>query len=119
MEKSKSQSASITRNLYTYLNKLSVIKEIMNVKTQNLIYCSTKSAEGTVDGLFPSPSSPCTYPLFFIIEPLLFLISDTVFVSIVLLVDLYLSTESLPKNPKCWIPPEPENRLTLISVSFI
>lgn len=79
MDKSNSQTASITRNLHTYLDKLSVIKEKKNVKTQNLIYCSTKSAEGTVDGLFPSPSSPCIYPLFFITEPLLSLISDTVF----------------------------------------
>lgn len=76
------------------MNKLSVIKEIMNVKIQNLIYCSTKSAEGTVDGLSSSPSSPCIYPFFFITEPLLPLISDTVFVSIVLPVDLYLFTES-------------------------
>lgn len=80
MEKSNSQSASIRRNLHTYLNKLSAIKEKMNVKTENLIYCSTKSAEGTVDGLFPSPSSPCIYPLFFITEPLLSLIFDNVFV---------------------------------------
>lgn len=77
MEKSNSQSASITSNLHTYLNKLSVIKEKMNVKTRNVIYCSTKSAEGTVDGLFPSPSSPCIYPLFLITELLLSLISDT------------------------------------------
>lgn len=29
--------ASVTRNLHTFLNKLSAIKEKMNVKTQNLI----------------------------------------------------------------------------------
>lgn len=68
------------------------------MKTQNLIYCSTKSAEETVDGLFPS--SPCTYPVFFITEPLLPLISDTVSVFIVLLMDLYLFTESQPKKLK-------------------
>lgn len=101
------------------MNKLSVIKEIMNVKTQNLIYCSMKSTEGTVDGLSPFPPSPCIYPLFFITEPLLSLISDTVFVSIVLLVDLYLFTESQPKKLRGWIPPKPAQRLTLISVSFI
>lgn len=57
-----------TNNIY---QKASTIKGYMNVDTKlNLMYCSTHSAEGTLDGFFCSPSSPYVYSLFFILHHL-------------------------------------------------
>lgn len=70
---------SIMRNLQTYLNKLSAIKEKLDAKTKN-IYCNTYSAVGTLGGLFCSPSSLYIDSLFFITEPLKHFTGDNIFV---------------------------------------
>lgn len=94
---------SIMRNLQTFLNKLSAIKEKSNAKTKTIIYCNTY-AVGTLGGLFPSPSSPYVYSLFFITEPFKHFTADNIFSS-VLLGDLYNFAQSqLKPNLKVPLP---------------